>query len=156
MRSAPLIRPGHDSDAPAFIALIARCWADYPDCPLDVDTDAPELRALATYYGGRGGALWIAPSGTGMIATAPRTPTLWEICRVYVHPDRHGSDLARQLLDLAERHALTAGATTLCLWTDTRFHRAHAFYEKHGYTRLPDTRSPCAGVVEYGYEKFIG
>ena len=88
-----------------------------------------------------------------MIATAPIESHRWEICRVYVHPDQHGTGLGKRLLDIAEHHAITAGATGLCLWTDTRFHRAHRFYEKHGYTCRRETREPCPGVVEYGYDK---
>ena len=45
-----------------FIALIETCWSDYPGCVLDVDTEAPELRALASYYRGRGGMLWVEGS----------------------------------------------------------------------------------------------
>jgi hypothetical protein len=43
-----VIRPGRDSDAAGFIALIGACWAEYPGCVLDVDGELPELRALAT------------------------------------------------------------------------------------------------------------
>ncbi len=79
---APLIRPGRDEDAPRFIALIERCWADYPDCVLDVDAEAPELRALASYYAGRGGALWLAGEGAGMIATCSRRRCLGNLPRL--------------------------------------------------------------------------
>ena len=51
-----MIRPGLDGDAAGFIALIARCWAEYPGVVLHVDAEVPELRALATYYAGIGGA----------------------------------------------------------------------------------------------------
>ncbi len=154
-RPALTLRPGRDEDAPAFIALIERCWADYPNCPLDVDGEAPELRALATYYRDRGGALWIAGCGDGMVATAPLGNGAWEICRVYVHPDQHGTGLGATLLRTAEAHAVAAGATELTLWSDTRFHRAHRFYQKHGYGRTSDRRAlhDLADTIEDRYRK---
>ena len=129
------VRPGRDTDAAGFIALIARCWADYPGVVLHVDEEAPELRALASYYRERGGAVWVAGDVQGMIAVKPSGAGMWEICKVYVHPDLHGTGLAHRLMDVAEGHAARAGATGLELWTDTRFDRAHRFYAKRGYVR---------------------
>jgi hypothetical protein len=71
------IRAGRDTDASGFIALIGDCWSQYPGIRLDVDGEMPELRALATYYTGKGGALWAAEADgriAGMIATAPPLP----------------------------------------------------------------------------------
>jgi GNAT superfamily N-acetyltransferase len=120
---------------------------------LDVDAEAPELRALASYYAGRGGALWIADEG--MVATLPHGEGAWEICRVYVHPDAHGTGLGARLLATAEAHAIQRGARELFLWTDSRFERAHRFYEKHGYVRAPDTRAlhDIAETIEYRFSK---
>ena len=52
LREPALIRPGRDDDAAGFIALIEACWAEYPGCILDVEAEAPHLRALASYYAG--------------------------------------------------------------------------------------------------------
>lgn len=154
IRPAP-IRPGRDADAAGFIALIETCWADYPGCVLDVDAEAPHLRALATHYAGRGGALFVAGEVEGMAATAPLGDGLWEICQVYVHPRLHGTGLGGALLEHSERHALASGATRLMLWTDTRFLRAHRFYEKHGYVHDSRTRAlhDIAATIEYAYAK---
>ncbi len=124
-----------------------------------MDADEPDLRALASAYAAAGGALWIADEGAGMIATRPGGGHLWEICRVYVMPDRHGSGLAAALLRIAELHALDAGATDLELWTDSRFCRAHRFYEKHGYVRQPEQRTlhdTNGPFVEFRYWKTAG
>jgi GNAT superfamily N-acetyltransferase len=153
------IRPGRDSDGPGIIALIGSCWSRYPGVHMDVDREMPELHALATYYyRQRNGALWVAEDGgriTGMIATRPLDAGAWEICRVYVTPALHGSGLGHALLDRAEHHAVTAGAERLALWSDTRFDRAHHFYEKHSYVRHGPVRvlNDVSSSLEFGYAK---
>jgi len=153
-----LIRPGRDSDAAGVIALISRCWADYPNCILDAENDEPGLLSPASTYAAQGGPLWVAEAAgavIGMVATVPHGDGDWEVCRVYVHPDLHGTGLGHRLLDTAEAHATGAGATRLHLWTDIRFDRAHRFYEKRGYVRAGPIR-PLDGmpdVLEFGYAK---
>jgi GNAT superfamily N-acetyltransferase len=152
------IRPGHDRDAQPLIDLIWACWSQYPGVRMDVDGEMPELRALASYYAGNGGALWVAEDQgriEGMIATRPLDAGAWEICRVYVQPDRHGSGLGHTLLDTAEAHAIGAGATELKLWSDTRFDRAHRFYEKRSYVRTGPIRvlDDISHSLEFAYAK---
>ncbi len=156
------VRAGRDSDADAFIALIWSCWSRYPGIRLDVDGEMPELRALASYYGAKGGKLWAAEAEgrlVGMIATRPldagEASGAWEICRVYVDPALHGAGLGHALLDLAETHAIDVGASRLVLWTDTRFDRAHRFYEKRSYVRSGPVRvlHDISNSLEYAYAK---
>ena len=152
------LRLGRDSDADGFIALIGACWDQYPGVVLDVDGEMPELRALATHYHGKRGTLWAAEAYgriVGMVATVPHDAGAWEICRVYAMPSLHGSGLGQRLLDTAESHAVAAGAMRLVLWSDTRFDRAHRFYEKHGYVRHGPIRvlHDISNSLEFGYAK---
>jgi GNAT superfamily N-acetyltransferase len=152
------IRPGRDNDGPALIALIWTCWSAYPGIRMDVDGEMPQLHALASYYAGDGGALWVAEAGgtvCGMIAVRPSSTAEWEICQVYVDPTLHGAGLGHILLDHAERHAMSAGANRLELWSDTRFDRAHRFYEKRSYVRHGAVRvlNDISNSLEYGYAK---
>jgi GNAT superfamily N-acetyltransferase len=124
---------------------------------MDVDGEMPELHALASYYANQGGALWVSEDGdgvSGMIATRPAADG-WEVCRVYVRPSAHGSGLAHALLDTAEAHAMSHGAKRLFLWSDTRFDRAHRFYEKRSYVRDGGVRvlHDVSHSLEYGYAK---
>lgn len=153
LRGPALIRAATDADASAIIALIWRCWSGYPGTVMDVEGEEPNLRAPASYYLHRGGRLWVTPDVSGMAATRPRTGAEWEICRMYVHPDRHGTGLGHALLDVAEAHAAGQGAVRLVLWTDKRFERAHRFYEKRGYRRFGQPRAlhDKSGTVEYCY-----
>ncbi len=154
----PSIRPGRDTDADSLIALIGACWRQYPGVILDVDAELPELRALASHDAGKGGMLWVAEADgriDGMIATVPYDGHAWEICRVYVQPSRHGSGLGPRLLAVAEAFAREAGAVRLFLWSDTRFDRAHRFYEKHHYVRQGPIRvlDDLSNSLEFGYAK---
>jgi GNAT superfamily N-acetyltransferase len=122
---------------------------------MDVDGEMPELHALATYYHG---VLWVAERDgviAGMIAARPDTQASWEICRVYVDPSLHGSGLGHALLDQAERHAIQQGAERLFLFTDTRFARAHRFYEKRSYVRSGPVRvlRDLSASLEFAYAK---
>jgi GNAT superfamily N-acetyltransferase len=157
---ATTIRPGRDADSDEIIHLIGACWSEYPDIVMDVDREMPELRALATYYQRKGGALWVAEAAdriVGMIAVRPDGDGVWEICRVYVLPNLHGGGLGHRLLDIAEAHARLAGAATLELWTDTRFRRAHRFYEKRGYQQAGPTRAlnDLSESMEFHYVRSI-
>jgi GNAT superfamily N-acetyltransferase len=153
-----IIRHGQDADAAGFVTLISTCWAQYPGIVFDADAEMPELRTLATYYANETGALWVAESDgqvAGMVATIPYRPGTWEICRVYTMPGTHGSGLGHRLLATAEQHARNAGAQRLVLWSDTRFDRAHRFYEKHGYVRQGPIRvlQDLSNSLEFGYVK---
>jgi ribosomal protein S18 acetylase RimI-like enzyme len=90
-----------------------------------------------------------------MIAARPLGDAQWEICRVYVAPALHGSGLAHALLDTAEGHAIRAGARRLVLFSDTRFDRAHRFYEKRSYVRTGPVRvlRDISNSLEFGYAK---
>ena len=151
------IRPGRDEDAAGYIALISRCWADYPGVELHVDAEVPELRALASYYAGLGGMVWVAGAVMGMVAVRPRGEGVWELCKVYVHPELHGAGLAAELVGMAEAHVRGAEGTGMELWTDTRFGRAHRFYEKLGYARvgMPRELGDLCGSWEHQYGRAL-
>ncbi len=123
---------------------------------MDVDGELPQLRALASHYSGLDGALWAAEQDgavVGMIAARPLEDGVWEICQVYVHPALHGSGLGHALLDTAERFA--THAARFVLWSDTRFERAHRFYEKRSYVRSGPVRvlHDLSHSLEYHYAK---
>jgi GNAT superfamily N-acetyltransferase len=153
------LRPGRDEDAGGFIALITACWSEYPGCIMDVDGEVPELRALASHYAARGGALWAAEAAgavVGMVSTAPlQSDAAWEIGKLYVARGQRGTGLAHRLLDAAEAHARAAGAQRLVLWTDTRFDAAHRFYEKRSFVRAGSIRilDDISRSLEFRYAK---
>jgi GNAT superfamily N-acetyltransferase len=138
------IRPGLDADAEGIITLIQGCWSEYPGIVFDLDGEVPELRALASHFANLGGTLWVAEDMgniVGTIGVLPKRPDgNWEIARMYMARTVRGSGLAQRLLDTAEAHARAHGATCLSLHSDTRFDRAHRFYEKSSYLRAGPVR----------------
>jgi GNAT superfamily N-acetyltransferase len=155
-----ILRPGRDADAQEVIDLISACWAEYPGCLMDLDGENPELRALASHFANAGGALWVAEDQgrvCGMVAVKPSAGDGWELCRMYVAADRRGSGVAGRLLQTATDHARAHGATRLTLWSDTRFERAHRFYERHGFVRQGPVRPlfDISNSLEFGYAKPI-
>lgn len=148
----------HGTDADDYIGLIGACWAEYPGVILDVDGENPELRHLASHYERKGGAVWVAEVGTGivgMIAIAPGKDGTWEIGRLYALAKHRGGGLSQGLLAIAEADARRAGARRLTLWTDTRFKRAHRFYEKASFVRASEARQlgDISDSIEFQYAK---
>jgi GNAT superfamily N-acetyltransferase len=119
----------------------------------------PELRALASHFAGLGGALWVAEADgaiVGMVGVAREPPEgKWEIGRMYVARSARGTGLAQTLLEMAEGYARTEGAASLSLHSDTRFDRAHRFYEKMSYLREGPVRvlHDKSNSLEFSYVK---
>jgi GNAT superfamily N-acetyltransferase len=153
-----MLRAGRDADAADVIALIGACWADYPGCVMDLDGEVPELRALATHAAGHGGAMWVwedAGRVAGVVCVWPRQGGDWELAKMYVAAHLRGSGVAGALIAAAEGHARAGGAARMRLWTDTRFDRAHRFYEKHSYVRHGPLRvlDDRSNSIEFAYAK---
>ena len=152
------IRLGRDDDGPGLVRLIRACWAEYEDCVLDVDREAPELRALASHMAARRGALFVAGDAEGCLTLAPSGDGQsgnWWIERMYVAPAHRGAGLAHLLMDRAEATARAGGATRLSLHSDTRFTRAHAFYEKRSFLRRHPAKvwNDLSDTVEWRFAK---
>lgn len=155
------IRPGRDEDEAAYTRLIGEAWAEYPGCVFDVDAELPELHALATHFAGLSGAVWVAEAAgriIGMVGVVPGADGAWELRKMYVDRAARGTGLAQRLLATAEAHAAGHGARGMFLWTDTRFTRAHRFYEAQSFVRDGPLRTlaDLSDTIEYRYAKPFG
>ena len=152
------LRAGRDDDATGIVELISSCWAEYPGCVMDLDGENPELRALATYFTRFSGALWVAEDAgeiVGMVGAKSLGGGDWELCRMYVAAGMRGTGLADRLALAVESFARDAGGTLLRLWSDTRFDRAHRFYERQSFV-LDGAIRPLfdkSNSLEYAYSK---
>lgn len=110
----------------------------------------PTLRSAASHYAAKRGRFWVAAQSfsqgewvtgcVGVVPTPANPETQAELVRLYVHPRLRRQGLAHRLAALPEATAREWGATTIDLWSDTRFREAHAFYQALGYTRTGETR----------------
>ncbi|MGL4439644.1 MAG: GNAT family N-acetyltransferase [Bosea sp. (in: a-proteobacteria)] len=141
--SQPELRPARDSDGLAVAALIAACFGEYPGCLFSRD-EFPELHAPARWALARGTRMWVidGPDGTiaGCICATPDGQGAVELHKFYLASNLRGSGLAQNLMTKVFELASETNATMIFLWTDTRFTRAHRFYEKLGFARQPQTR----------------
>ena len=138
--------------------MITSCYAEYPGCVLDVENEAPELKAVASYHAGKGGRFWVAERQGWVVASAGLLPAdggSIELKKLYVLDSARRSGLGGRLCELVEREARSLGAGYVELWSDTRFKEAHRLYERRGYVRGPRTRElrDLSATVEYYFRK---
>lgn len=152
------VRDARDDDALDLIALVARCWAQYPGCVLDVHGEEPDLLAPAAALGRAGGRWWVAETAgrlVGSIALRPDSPGVVLLQKLYVDPTVRRNGLGERLVGLVEAEAVERSAPRIELWSDTRFEDAHRLYERLGYLRLPETRDlhDRSSTVEFHFAK---
>jgi putative acetyltransferase len=155
-----IIRPVTDRDGAGVASLIAACFAEHEGCIYEA-SEFPELAAPASWYAPKGTLMWVAHDGgevVGCICATPQPGDGLELHKFYVALPLRGSGLALRLTDLFFDAARETGVTRAFLWTDTRFTRAHRFYEKRGFTRMPETRflHDVSDTTEYLYEMRLG
>ncbi len=133
-----IIRPATDADGRAIGALIERIYSEY-DGVFFLWEEVPELERVASYFAAAGGAFFCAERDGDIVGCVGWTPTGGgegvELKKLYVarHERRHG--LGQRLTALVEQAARARGAAYVDLWSDVKFHTAHAFYERRGYRR---------------------
>jgi putative acetyltransferase len=158
--SFPLL-PATDADGEGLARLIAACFAEYEGC-LYEPAEFPELAAPATHYSARGTELWVSGGNGRILASVAITPVpcqrACEITKVYLEAGLRGTGKGEALLAHAAVRAEAMGLPDLVLWSDTRFARAHRFYERLGFERVPVVRylADVSASWEYRYERRSG
>ncbi len=137
------LRPVEEADGASVAGLIAACFAEYDGCVFSSD-EFPELEAPARWAASLGARFWIAqaPGGdvVGCICAKPVDGRAVELHKFYVAAHLRGSGLADMLVAKAFELARATAASEIFLWTDSRFARAHRFYERHGFVRQAGSR----------------
>ncbi len=154
------IRDASDADAPAVIALIARCFSDYDGCVMDLPGLDADLPQVARHFRDRGGRFWVAEAAgaiVGCVGYVPAEAETIELKRLYVAPEARRQGLASRLLALVEEAARRHGARSIVLWSDTRFVEAHAFYLAHGFAQTGATRrlDDPSHTTEYAFRRTV-
>lgn len=119
------------------IALIGGVFAEYGLTFDPAGYDADLTRILGTYCRA-GGAFWVLEDEgrvVGTIGVTAVSPSEIEIKRVYLDAARRGQGLGRALVEHATTWATERGYTHVRLWSDVKFERSHAMYERLGFAR---------------------
>ncbi len=149
----PRLRVAADSDSSGVISLIARVYAEYPGCILDVEREERGLLAPASSFD----RFWVAEEAGEVVGCAACAigREVVEMKKVYLDRAYRGRGLGRRLIALVEDAAAKAGVAQIELWSDTRFVTAHAVYERLGYTRSALTRElhDLSRSVEFHFTK---
>ena len=149
------IREARDDDAEGLIVLMKAIFLEYA-CVFDL-AELPELCGMATHFARADGQAWVAVKDARIVGSAGLTPSAApggiELRKLYVARDVRGSGLGVDLCARVEHEARARGASYVDLWTDTRFTRAHRFYERRGYVRGRSTRElhDLSHSVEFYY-----
>jgi len=80
-------------------------------------------------------------------------PSHGEIKRMYVIPERRGTGVSRAILSALEGEARGRGWTRLVLETGDQQPDAMRFYEREGYTRIPNFGYYADSALSICYEK---
>ncbi len=155
------LRAGRDEDGAGLIALIERCFADYPGCVLDVDGEMPELHAIATAFAALDGRFWVVADEGAIVGCVGAVPTAdragLELRKMYVAHSHRRRGLGRALGELIDIEAKERGSRYVEIWSDTRFLEAHRLYASLGYEQTGETRElqDVSRSLEYYFRKTL-
>jgi|GEM_PF-174649 len=150
-----IIRPALDSDAEGIISLVDRCFSEYEGVYLDVDGEEPILKTFNSGFKAMGGRSWVLEKAGAVQACIGWSPVVGgiELKKLYLDQNLRGQGLANSMLDLILDAAHRYGTQHIELWSDTKFKRAHRFYEKNGFERTQDVRAlnDISNTTEYRF-----
>lgn len=154
------IRAARNADAEALIRLVGDCFHEYEGVLLDLDDIDRDLLSFETYIRQSLGEAFVVTDSGEVVASVAFVPVgegRFELKRLYVKAELRGSGLALALLQLVENRVKNQGGESIIAWSDSRFERAHRFYEREGYKRQAKTRdlNDISQTTEYAFLKHI-
>lgn len=158
MNPAPHIRQARDTDGPAIIDIVQQVFARYENCIFDL-TEMPDLERFASAAQARNGRAFVAEIDDQVVGCVAIEPSEngFELHRLYVSPAHWGAAIGHLLMNAAEAEAIARNANAIELWSDTKFDRAHRFYERRGYLRHATTRElhDRSQTVEFYFRRIL-
>ena len=153
-------------DSDGIVALIDGVFKEYGDriCITPGGSEADVLD-IESGYRSKGGEFWVLETivdgvsqivGTHATRPDPENPT--EVCtfkRLYLDRDLRGTNCGRDLMQVTIDWAREKEFKRIEFWSDTRFKRAHRFFEKFGFQTNGDRRHMTDSVVPYSEDFFF-
>lgn len=154
------LRAVKDSDKNGLIKLIGDCFSEYEGVVLEPEGLDADLQAYATYMKGIDGEAFVVEGDGELVACVSYAPVegdAYQLKRIYLSDKLRGTGMGLTLLHHVEDCARGRGARTMELWSDTRFTRAHRFYEREGYVKQAATRDlhDSSNTTEYQFIKAL-
>jgi RimJ/RimL family protein N-acetyltransferase len=146
-------------DVPAVVELIGRVFAEY-GFVWDPAGEVPDLFAFERHYAPPHGAFWVIRADGQVVGSAgvERLPdSAAELHRLYLDRHLRGRSLGRALVEAVLDWCRAASIRRLVLWSDTRFDRAHALYERLGFRQTGERTLPgdVNDTREFRYERDV-
>ncbi|MGH7321480.1 MAG: GNAT family N-acetyltransferase [Candidatus Rokuibacteriota bacterium] len=151
-----VLEPATPADAPAVIQLIGRVFAEY-GFVFDPAVELPDLLRFERHYAAPRGAFFVvrvAGGLAGSVGVERLADGTAELHRLYLDATLRGRGLGRALVEAVLAWCRAEGIGHLILWSDTRFDRAHALYERMGFRRTGERALADANESrEFRYER---
>lgn len=149
--------PAGAGDVEGVVALIGRVFVEY-GWVFHPAQELPDLFAFDRHYAAPRGAFWVVRRDgriVGSVGVERIDDTSAELHRLYLDVDLRGRGLGHELFEHVLAWCVRERIPRLVLWSDTRFDRAHALYERVGFVRngervLPEDPNDTR---EYFYER---
>ncbi len=143
-----LIRQATPDDANGIAAVITPIQQEEFGIPITYEQQ-PDLMDIASFYQTGGGGFWVTETNAKIIATIGLKDignNEGALRKMFVQGDFRGKphNVAGKLLAHLFNHARKNSLQTIYLGTTTKFHAAHKFYEKTGFTKIDAEALPAA------------
>jgi GNAT superfamily N-acetyltransferase len=139
-RAGPDVVPATADDVGGVVTLIGRVFAVY-GLVFDPTVEVPDLLDFTRHYAPPNGMFFVVRDDgavVGSVGIEKLGASTAELHRLYLEPRLWGRGLGRALTETAIGWCRAEGLLELVLWSDTRFDRAHALYERLGFRRTGD------------------
>jgi GNAT superfamily N-acetyltransferase len=158
-RAVPDVVSATADDVGGVVALIGRVFAVY-GLVFDATVEVPDLLDFARHYAPPSGMFFVARDDgavVGSVGIEKLGGSAAELHRLYLEPRLWGRGLGRALTETAIGWCRAEGLRELVLWSDTRFDRAHALYEKLGFQRSGERviENDVNDSREYRYQRAL-
>lgn len=157
-----VLRPVTDCDAEKLFKLVGDCFSEHEGVYLEREGLDADLKAYASHMLEAGGQAFVVDGPKdgndeilALVSYVQNEGGRSVLKRIYLSNKLRGSGAGLTLLHHVEDLAQKGGASEIELWTDSRFTRAHRFYEREGYVKQSQTRhlGDISDTTEFCYRK---
>ena len=131
-----VLRRANADDSSQLYSIIREVF-EYYKLELNAREKVPDILDIPSYYSNGHQALYVASNNGTCLGCAAieigNSSTSALLKRVYIAPKYWNEGLDSRLINHAMNEARQKNVNYIDIWTDTRFERAHSFYEELGF-----------------------